>query len=117
MYEEGFDALEKAAVLSGDKPLIKAIIGYAYAKSGNRSQAKRILNQLSGLSELEGGSFITLASIHACLGDKDKAFELLEKSYRQRDSRIVDINVEAMLDSLRPDARFDELVRRMGLTP
>jgi DNA-binding winged helix-turn-helix (wHTH) protein/tetratricopeptide (TPR) repeat protein/TolB-like protein len=117
MYEDAFDALEKAAVLSGDKPLIKATIGYAYAKSGNRAEAQRIVNQLSLLSERETGPFITLASIHASLGNKDKAFELLEKSYQQRDSRIVDINVDAMLDSVRPDARFDDLMRRMGLTP
>ncbi len=69
------------------------------------------------IAERETGPFITLASIHASLGNKDKAFELLEKSYQQRDSRIVDTNVDAMLDSVRPDARFDDLVRRMGLTP
>jgi DNA-binding winged helix-turn-helix (wHTH) protein/TolB-like protein/Tfp pilus assembly protein PilF len=117
MYGEAFAALEKAAVLSGDRPLVKATIGYAYAKFGNRAEAQRIVNELSPLSERETGPFITLASIHASLGNKDKAFELLEKSYQQRDSRIVDINVDAMLDSVRTDARFDDLVRRMGLTP
>jgi tetratricopeptide (TPR) repeat protein len=117
MYEEALAALEKAAVLSGDKPLMKATIGYVYAKSGNRAEAQKILNQLNGLTERENGPFITLACIHACLGDKDKAFALLEKSYQLRDSRIVDINAEAMLDSVRTDTRFDDLVRLMGLTP
>ncbi|MDQ3687717.1 MAG: tetratricopeptide repeat-containing serine/threonine-protein kinase [Acidobacteriota bacterium] len=55
------------------------------------------------------------AADHAMLGDKDKAFEYLEKSYQRRELWITYLQVHWRFDSLRDDPRFDELVRRVGL--
>ena len=61
------------------------------------------------------GNFFRRAGWNARLGDKDKAFEILEKAYQQRDPLNFLLQVEPALDPLRDDPRFDELVRRVGL--
>jgi len=55
------------------------------------------------------------AAYNALVGDKDKAFEYLEKSYQRREYNMLLLKVEPRLDSLRGDPRFDELVKRVGL--
>ena len=55
------------------------------------------------------------AVLYAKVGNKDKAFECLEKSYQRRESWMSLLKVEPGLDSLRDDPRFDELIKRVGL--
>jgi tetratricopeptide (TPR) repeat protein len=107
---------EKAAVLSGDMPLAKASIGYAYAKSGKADEARKIISELAEASKLDEPP-LTIAAIYASLGDKDTAFEWLEKAYAARGSRIIDINKDPMLDELRSDPRFQDFLRRLSLAP
>jgi Flp pilus assembly protein TadD len=58
-----------------------------------------------------------LAEINAYLGDRDEAFRWLEKAYNYRTMWMPWVKVDPSLDSLRSDPRFDQLLRRMGLTP
>lgn len=55
------------------------------------------------------------AGFNAQVGNKDKAFEYLEKAYQRRESRLVQLQVDPRFDALRDDPRFDELLRRIGL--
>jgi len=57
--------------------------------------------------------YFQLACLHAKIGNKDKAFEYLEKAYQERSFQIAIIQVEPQLDSLRGDPRFDDLLRRI----
>jgi hypothetical protein len=52
---------------------------------------------------------------YAGLGDRDRAFAVLERAYEMRVDRMVWLNVDPLLDPLRSDPRFTDLVRRMGL--
>jgi len=54
------------------------------------------------------------AAIYALLGDKDKAFAWLEKAFAAHDWDIGRMNVDPFLDSLHDDARFKDLIKRMG---
>ena len=54
-----------------------------------------------------------LACLYSTIGDKDKAFENLEKAYQQRNNRIPVLQVEPQLDPLRDDARYADLIRRV----
>ncbi len=47
---------------------------------------------------------------------KDRAFELLEKSYQERVGVMTLLKVDPMLDGLRRDPRFQDLLRRMRLS-
>ena len=55
------------------------------------------------------------AGIYVGLGEKDKAFESLEKAYKERSGRLVYLGVERAFDPLRSDLRFQNLVKRMKL--
>ncbi len=59
----------------------------------------------------------SVALTYARLGQKDKAFEWLERSFRERTRALVYLRFEPQLDSLRPDPRFHSLVQRMNFPP
>ena len=56
-----------------------------------------------------------VATVYAALGDKTRAFEWLEKAYAERSEDIVFLKIDPRLKSLRPDPRFADLLRRVGL--
>jgi hypothetical protein len=110
------DELQRAIVLAGRRPAMVSVLGYVYALSGDRAQARRTLAELDGLSSEGGIPTLYLAYPHIGLGDKDRAFELLDKAYEERSGLLVYLKVEPILDSLRDDPRFDDLLRRMDLS-
>jgi tetratricopeptide (TPR) repeat protein len=57
------------------------------------------------------------AEVFARVGDKDRALEDLAYAIRTRDHRVTQLKVNPILDPLRSDPRFAELLRRMKLTP
>lgn len=57
--------------------------------------------------------FITI--VYIGLGEKDRAFEWLEKAYQERHPHLVNLKVQPVYDPLRSDPRFADLVRRVGL--
>jgi hypothetical protein len=81
----------------------------------HRSEAQKLLDELDGLSQSRYVSAYDLALVHMGLGDKDRAFQLLEKAYQERSSALSWLKVDARLDPLRSDARFQDLIRRVGL--
>jgi hypothetical protein len=56
-----------------------------------------------------------LAVLHAGLGEKDRAFELLERAYELRVPALSRIKTTPLLGDLRSDPRFQDLLRRMKL--
>jgi len=56
-----------------------------------------------------------IAALYAALGEKERAFEWLEKVYEQRSYHVVFLNADPALDGLREDPRFTDLLRRIGL--
>jgi eukaryotic-like serine/threonine-protein kinase len=56
-----------------------------------------------------------IATLYADLGDKDQAFQWLNKAYQEREWLLVDLKTDFLLDPLRSDPRFAELVRKVGL--
>ena len=56
-----------------------------------------------------------VATCHAALGEKDKAFAALNESYEKRELQMTLLKVDPRLDPLRSDPRFSELLRKVGL--
>ena len=56
-----------------------------------------------------------IAQLYADLGNKDQAFKWLGIAYQERDFNLIGLNTDFLLDSLRSDARFAELVKKVGL--
>ena len=92
-----------------------ACLGYAYAMSGNRRGATKILEYLAEQSQRRYVSPLNAAIVYLGLGDKDNAFDWLEKAYAVHSPEITTLKVDPIFKSVRSDPRFTDLLRRIGL--
>jgi TolB-like protein/Flp pilus assembly protein TadD len=114
LYEQAIAAFHQA-IASGGIQLQKAELGHAYALSGQRHEALKIRSELTDLAERQYVSPYDMALLHVGLGENDQAFDWLEKSFAERERWMVTLKVAPALDPLRTDARFADLIRRVGL--
>jgi tetratricopeptide (TPR) repeat protein len=112
---EALDQLEAAVRLAPGNPRFRAYLGYAYAASGKPAKAQQVLESLKQLSEQQYVSPLGIAAIHLALGEREQALVWLERAYQARDSDLVGMATDARLRLLLSDARFRDLLRRVGL--
>jgi len=110
---ESIAQLEKAVSLAPASHF-RALLGRAHALAGERAKAQIILEELTTLSKRQYVSPFDIAVVYAGLGDWDSTFQWLEEAYQQRVFRIIELTLP-MFDNLRSDARWQDLVRRIGL--
>ena len=113
-YEDAIRELNQAMMLSSSV-LTKSELGHAYAVAGKISEARRMLSELQAAPPAQVSSFL-IASIYAGLGEKDKAFEYLQKAYDEKADRISYLNADPRLKPLRTDPRFQQMLQRLGLS-
>jgi tetratricopeptide (TPR) repeat protein len=114
MYPEAFNEYLKADAIVGVPSQALAEHRRAFAASGfNGYLGEELLAQTE-----ESRRFYPYgrAEVYARLGQKDLALEWLEKAYRSRKHDLAFLNVNPQLDSLRSDSRFQDLLRRIGLS-
>jgi eukaryotic-like serine/threonine-protein kinase len=113
---EAIPEYQKAVELSQGNTDPIAALAHAYASTGGIAEVKKILREWQRQSEIGYVSPYMIATIYAGLGEKDRAFEFLEKAYRERSSDIsYFIKADLRIDNLRSDPRFQDLLRRVGL--
>jgi tetratricopeptide (TPR) repeat protein len=117
MYPEAVAELRRAVELAGDAPTNVAALGHAYAVAGHRAEALNALRRLDELATRRYVSNFARALIRVGLGENDRALELLELAFQEHSSGMVKLKVDPRLDPLRQDARFSDLLRRVGFTP
>ena len=96
---------------------MQALLGHAYAAAGKRDEALRTRDQLKEISEQRYVSAYAFAIIYAGLGEKDQALQSLEQAYQNHDWMMARLKIDPLLDNLHSDPRFQDLVRRVGLSP
>jgi hypothetical protein len=84
--------------------------------SGNEAAARAALGQLAAVSAKSYVPPWYFALLHVSLGDHDRAVESLGRAFEERSPFLVYLQTEAKLDKLRSDARFADLVRRVGFS-
>jgi eukaryotic-like serine/threonine-protein kinase len=115
-YPEAIAEFQRALEVEKDNGEIWAGLGYAYAVSGQKAEARKILDHLKELSDHGWVASYNFAVIHAGLGEKEQAFTLLEHSYKDRSYYLATyFATDERLDNLRSDPRFDDLRKRIGL--
>jgi hypothetical protein len=92
-------------------------MGWVYAASGKKREARNILAYLKQPSRRAYVNPVAVAAIHAEMGEREQAFEWLELAYKDRSDYPCWLKVDPRFDSLRADGKFTEMVRRVGLAP
>src|SRR5437867_2110585 len=112
-FEQAIEEYRKAHALDDD-PWVLGLLGHAYASSGNKTEALKILDQLKELSTQRYVSAYSFTILYLGLGDKQEALRWLEQSYQDRaGSDIAWIRVHSLLDPLRGDPRFEALAEKI----
>ena len=115
MYEAAIAELRRSSELSQNNPIDLGALGHAYAIAGQRARAAQILKQLRSLSAKRYVSSYEFALVYTGLDEKDKAFHWLDKAFQEHSAWMLHLKVDPRLDPLRSDARYENLLKRVGL--
>jgi len=115
MYKDALEQFAQASKLSDNHPAITALYGHALALSGDTAGARRALADLQRLAKTRYVSAFYFAGIYTGLGEKSTALDWLDKAYKERNDRLVYLNVDPMADPLRSEPRFQDLMKRLHL--
>jgi serine/threonine protein kinase/Flp pilus assembly protein TadD len=113
--ERAIEALSNAVKFSCGGLAFESYLGFAYAIAGKRKEAIEVLASLEDLDKERYVPAYNFAIIHAGLGDFDKAFEWFEQARKERSGFLPFLKVEPVVDCLRDDSRFDDLLKKIGL--
>ena len=120
-FDDAISEDTKARLLSGEdqKSALQkeAALRHAWATSGPQGYWKKLL-ELTRMPDNPPETYLSLvgtATIYVQLGEKSKALECLEEAYEQRSLAMTEIAIEPAFDSLRSDAKFQNLLHRVGL--
>ena len=109
-------ASQEALQLDPEHSEIWSALGHAYAVSGKKTEAQKVLDHLTELAARSYVAAYNVAVIYAGLGEKDQTFAWLERAYKDRGYYLpVYLTTDARLDYLHADPRFIGLRRRIGL--
>jgi tetratricopeptide (TPR) repeat protein len=114
MYEDAVREFQKSVEFFDDRAMM-TWVARAYAVSGRRADAERVLAEMTELSKQKYVSPYPMATVYAALGDNERAFEWLEKVYQERSYYVVWLNIDPIFDDIRSDWRFQDLLHRIGL--
>ena len=115
MEKEAIPQLQQAVALFGFDEAAQHMVG-AYAVLGYRGALDVLVKDMEGA--YHQGRFNRpdlLAEAYVRLGKKDEALRWLQRAYSDHNAAMAFLNVEPFWDPLRSDARFKDLVRRVGL--
>jgi eukaryotic-like serine/threonine-protein kinase len=118
-YDLWLEEWENAARLSSDSEELARVDAAKreYLKSGYRGALKRVIAVEEEQAKLIYIDPAWIAGDYALLGEKDRAFNWLEKAYREKSGFLPNIKSGPVFESLRSDPRYASLLKRMGLPP
>jgi TolB-like protein/Tfp pilus assembly protein PilF len=114
-YPEALQVLQPIRDSAGEIPYYSGVLGYTYAKLGNRTEAERVLAQLKARFPGPWVPPVEVAGIYNGLGDREQALRWLERGCQQRSTMMLFIIDDPRFRNLYSDPRFQSVLGRMGL--
>jgi len=114
MHNEAIAALETAVKLD-DSPMTRGTFANSLARAGRRTEAQRVIDELILASKSKFVSQSSIAMGYVGLGDKERAFHWLDKSFESHDDDILLLKSHPMFSPLHDDRRYKELLKKLNL--
>src|SRR5215470_12320086 len=105
----------KAIDLAKSDHFLLTQLAHIYAMSGKRAESRRLLAEITNEPKHRYFPPTYVATVYVALGDKERAFQWLDKAYSERDWGLVGLRVFPEFDDVRSDPRFSDLLKRMNL--
>jgi len=114
-FDKAIEAGEKELELGVRAVAYIGVLGLYYALAGKKTEAYNLLNELLERSKKGYVSSFWVGTIYHGLGETGKAFEWFDRAYQERDCNLTYITTTPPFDSIRPDPRFQHILKKMGL--
>lgn len=114
-YDQGLSVLQDSLAAQENVETL-AMVGYAYARAGRKSEARKIIKQIQ-LSSNGAVHSINLARIYVALGEKEIAYDLLEEAYDEHEIDLVGLPYDSRLGPISGESRFRTLMSKVGVPP
>jgi TolB-like protein len=114
-FGEAIEENQRWANCINNKPKTDVALAYIYANAGRIEETKKIIMEVESGQLLSGNDYRGMALVYVALGEKDKAFEWLDKSYDMHEESLCSIRIDPKFDMIRDDPRFDELLKKVNL--
>ncbi len=112
-YDEALRSLDRGQALAGGTRRQTDGYGVVYALSGRRREAEAVLADLRRRGEMSDQATYAIALVETALGNRDAAIAALNRAFDAKSATLFLVNSELKFDSLRTDARFQNLLQRM----
>jgi len=107
--------LRESRELPGAGAYAAAALGYVLARAGAEAEPRTLLGELTARAQQEYVSAVAFAVLHLGLGEHDRALDWIERAREERRGWVAYLAVNPLLDPVRTEPRFRELVRSMNL--
>ena len=115
MHEQAITTAQVPVKSAPGVSLYLTILGTAFATAGRKHEAESVLSELRDLAKRQYVQPSYIAMLYCGLGDRDQAFDWLEKAFNTRDDRLLFVMTDPLMDRLESDPRFPNLAHRMGI--
>lgn len=115
MYEQAIAIAEQWLQTDSANQFALREAGVAYAKAGRRDKAEEMIRRFRDIAKTQYVPTCRLAAIYVALGEKDKAYEELDKAFAARDWELYRMNADIYWTPLHGDPRYKELLKRLNL--
>lgn len=100
---------------TGNRVKADVALAHILATAGKKDEAKKMIEEIITKNILSPNDYRGVAMAYTALGEKDAAFEWLEKSYQKHEESLCSLNIDPKFEPLRGDPRFDMMIRKIGL--
>jgi serine/threonine-protein kinase len=114
-FEEAERVLREATGLPGAATYTRVTLGYALARAGEKEYSERLASELEDKLKHDYVSPVELSTLYVGLGDNARALDWAERAYEERRGWMAYLNVHPVVDPLRGEPRFKQLISKMGL--
>ena len=115
IFADAIAEYQKVRLLVGSSPFGLGWLGYTYARSGKKSEARKVLDELLAFIKQDHVVSYEIGLVYNGLAENNRAIEWIEKAFEERDRFVVDVNVEPALNNLNSEPRFKALLHEMRL--